>query len=277
MPPTVQNAPLEGSTGNCSPTARAAASIASRMAPGPHRIVRRALSGASKWSSRLRSTTTPSPMAPPDMLLPDPRGMSGVAVSDAQRTSSAASSGSTGTATARGMMRAIPAASLKTARAGRSSRNVPRNPADAGVSGMQPTLGYLFDVSRSLTAVTGSPMEPRIAERDSRVLEAERFAREILPPVSRTFALSIRVLPGTLGQAVRTAYLLCRIADTIEDAPRMSAADKAALLEDLLRCFDDTEAAETFPRRLGVLAGDETHVRLALHAHLVFVSYRDLP
>jgi farnesyl-diphosphate farnesyltransferase len=41
-----------------------------------------------------------------------------------------------------------------------------------------------------------------------RLAEAERFGREILPSVSRTFALSIRVLPGELGRAVLAAYLL---------------------------------------------------------------------
>jgi len=120
-------------------------------------------------------------------------------------------------------------------------------------------------------------MEPLTADRDPRLAEADRFAREILPPVSRTFALSIRVLPGTLGRAVRTAYLLCRIADTIEDEPRMPAADKALLFDELLHCFDDRDAAEAFPGRLGALTGDETHVRLARNAHLVFLSYRDLP
>src|SRR5215218_8886882 len=128
-----------------------------------------------------------------------------------------------------------------------------------------------------LKALTGSPIEPLTEGADPRVAEADQFAREIPPPVSRTFALSIRVLPGTLGRAVRTAYLLCRIADTIEDEPRMPAADKALLFDELLRCFDDRDAAEAFPDRLDTLTGDETHVRLARNAHLVFVSYRDLP
>ena len=39
----------------------------------------------------------------------------------------------------------------------------------------------------------------------------------LLPLVSRTFALNIRILPGELRPAVTTAYLLFRIADTIED------------------------------------------------------------
>ena len=119
-------------------------------------------------------------------------------------------------------------------------------------------------------------MEPRSTREDDRVAEAERFAREILPAVSRTFALSIRLLPGALGRAVRTAYLLCRIADTIEDEPRLPASEKALLFDELLRCFDDPAAADAFPRRLGTLHGRPADVRLALHADLVFALYRSL-
>ena len=53
----------------------------------------------------------PSPIAPPAMLLPDPRGTSGVRVSAAQRTSVRTSSASAGTATPSGRIRSIPAAS----------------------------------------------------------------------------------------------------------------------------------------------------------------------
>lgn len=42
----------------------------------------------------------------------------------------------------------------------------------------------------------------------------------ILPQVSRSFALVIRWLPRGLDDAVMVSYLLCRIADTIEDSPR---------------------------------------------------------
>jgi farnesyl-diphosphate farnesyltransferase len=45
-----------------------------------------------------------------------------------------------------------------------------------------------------------------------------RFAREILPRVSRTFALNIRLLRGPMGESVRLAYLLCRAADALEDS-----------------------------------------------------------
>jgi farnesyl-diphosphate farnesyltransferase len=45
------------------------------------------------------------------------------------------------------------------------------------------------------------------------------FARTMLPLVSRTFAPGIDVLPPSLADSVRLSYLLCRVADTIEDAP----------------------------------------------------------
>ncbi|ATB29963.1 phytoene/squalene synthase family protein [Melittangium boletus] len=43
------------------------------------------------------------------------------------------------------------------------------------------------------------------------------FCRDVLPAVSRTFALNIPVLPPPLDTAVTVAYLLCRVADTLED------------------------------------------------------------
>ena len=54
---------------------------------------------------------TPGPIAPPPMLVPDPRGVMGTPRARAQRTIATTSSASTGTATARGMIRPIPAAS----------------------------------------------------------------------------------------------------------------------------------------------------------------------
>jgi farnesyl-diphosphate farnesyltransferase len=44
------------------------------------------------------------------------------------------------------------------------------------------------------------------------------YCRAMLPRVSRTFAINIRLLNGGLAEAVRVGYLLCRAADTLEDA-----------------------------------------------------------
>src|SRR5215469_13293339 len=58
----------------------------------------------------------------------------------------------------------------------------------------------------------------------------EDYQRHILVHVSRTFALTIPELPAGLREAATTAYLLCRIADTIEDEPALSAAEKLRYL-----------------------------------------------
>ena len=59
----------------------------------------------------------------------------------------------------------------------------------------------------------------------------EGYQDQILPHVSRTFALTIPQLPARLKVAVTNAYLLCRIADTIEDEPALSPSDTLALLD----------------------------------------------
>jgi farnesyl-diphosphate farnesyltransferase len=107
--------------------------------------------------------------------------------------------------------------------------------------------------------------------------QAQQFCEAILPRVSRTFALSIRILPGTLGDAVRDAYLLCRIADTIEDAPGLAPAQKAALLDALGLAFDDPSAVATLTTGVSGITGEAAHVELARNADLVFCAYGDLP
>src|SRR6185437_3721754 len=72
IPPTVQNAPLDGSGGKRRPALRAAVSTSCHVIPGPTEIVRFATSTADMPRMRLRSTITPSPMAPPAIPLPDP-------------------------------------------------------------------------------------------------------------------------------------------------------------------------------------------------------------
>jgi len=110
-----------------------------------------------------------------------------------------------------------------------------------------------------------------------RIDNANAFCREILPAVSRTFAVSIRLLPGPLRDAVGTAYLLCRIADTVEDAPELAAELKASLLDDLAECFNDPAAVVRFIERSTTVTGDDGHLRLIRNADLVFESYAKLP
>jgi len=71
----------------------------------------------------------------------------------------------------------------------------------------------------------------------------ERYQHDILPYVSRTFALTIPQLPEGLRSPVTNAYLLCRIADTIEDETSPSAAATLVLLQRFVAVVRGEEAA----------------------------------
>jgi farnesyl-diphosphate farnesyltransferase len=72
-------------------------------------------------------------------------------------------------------------------------------------------------------------MSRAVPERDRR--SDKDYQSDILVHVSRTFALTIPELPAGLRETVTCAYLLCRIADTIEDEPTLPAADKLRFLQ----------------------------------------------
>jgi farnesyl-diphosphate farnesyltransferase len=59
----------------------------------------------------------------------------------------------------------------------------------------------------------------------------EAYQDQILPHVSRTFALTIPQLPPDLSRSVTNAYLLCRVADTIEDEPQIAPPDTLLYME----------------------------------------------
>jgi farnesyl-diphosphate farnesyltransferase len=72
----------------------------------------------------------------------------------------------------------------------------------------------------------------------SSISEHRLFIEDFIPRVSRTFALTIRFLPLSLRKSVHAAYLLCRVADTLEDSPLLESSEKSrrlTYLGDLLR------------------------------------------
>ena len=72
------------------------------------------------------------------------------------------------------------------------------------------------------------------------------YQNEILQHVSRTFALTIPQLPEPLCTVVGNAYLLCRIADTIEDDKIMSAEQKKQYAERFIDVVKGSDEAESF-------------------------------
>ena len=88
--------------------------------------------------------------------------------------------------------------------------------------------------------------------------EALEFRQAILERVSRTFAFTIPELPAPLYTAVANAYLLCRIADTIEDEPELSQAQKESFSRRLVAVLAGEAAAEEFADALVPLLSSHT-------------------
>lgn len=82
------------------------------------------------------------------------------------------------------------------------------------------------------------------------------YQRGILPGVSRTFALTIPVLPDALAVVMTNAYLLCRIADTIEDDPGLRHEQKSQFHERFVAVVKGAQGAEDFARDLAPLLSD---------------------
>ena len=80
----------------------------------------------------------------------------------------------------------------------------------------------------------------------------------MLQGVSRTFALTIPQLPGPLSTAVGNAYLLCRIADTIEDEPAIDAPRKRQLSELFNAVLAGKETPQCFVDSLSPLLSRHT-------------------
>lgn len=75
------------------------------------------------------------------------------------------------------------------------------------------------------------------------------YCHRTLPRVSRTFAINIRVLGRRMRTPVLLAYLLCRIADALEDSWPGTPAEVGARFDRLLTALDgDEDAAAALAR-----------------------------
>jgi farnesyl-diphosphate farnesyltransferase len=74
----------------------------------------------------------------------------------------------------------------------------------------------------------------------------ELYQRTILESVSRTFALTIPLLPANLEKVVANIYLLCRIVDTIEDAVCIDPKTKQVLSTLFVKTVLDSSYSEEF-------------------------------
>lgn len=108
-----------------------------------------------------------------------------------------------------------------------------------------------------------------------------RFCVDILPAVSRTFAINIRILNGDLHKSVLCAYLFCRIVDTAEDSERLSYERRAALLDSYKLIFAsglfDQQSLQNWVTAWGDLDPNSPEHRLILNLQTVVDLFLQLP
>lgn len=108
-----------------------------------------------------------------------------------------------------------------------------------------------FSNERAMFSLTPAPSSDHIDRARRKIwLSDDDFQSEMLKGVSRTFALTIPQLPPELCRVVSNAYLLCRIVDTIEDEPVLSAAQKNSFCQQFVSTFAMGRSAEPFSRAL---------------------------
>ncbi|MBW2525603.1 MAG: hydroxymethylglutaryl-CoA reductase, degradative [Deltaproteobacteria bacterium] len=129
--------------------------------------------------------------------------------------------------------------------------------------------------ARDVRLPSDRPVERRVPASEA----DHEFGRRLLPAVSRTFALSIEALPQALRESVRVAYLLCRVADSFEDAAGIALAER----ELLMSAFETTmRHDDTDPRLVEQLAASTLRgvpaeeLELARNAGAVLRCFRSL-
>jgi farnesyl-diphosphate farnesyltransferase len=109
-----------------------------------------------------------------------------------------------------------------------------------------------------------------------------QYCQAMLPLVSRTFAACIRLLPPPLDHQILISYLLCRIADTIEDTADLSIDEKTGLLAAFSQVLGEDAAGEALARtvermRATFLKPRNADEQLARDADAVLREFARLP
>ena len=98
--------------------------------------------------------------------------------------------------------------------------------------------------------------------------------------MSRTFAVTIPLLPTEVRYVIGNAYLLCRIADTIEDEPTLADEFKRVFLSRFIEVVQNGAATVTFAHDLSSLLTEATpksEQDLVEHVGMVIDFHMNLP
>lgn len=99
---------------------------------------------------------------------------------------------------------------------------------------------------------------------------------ELLKVASRTFAIGIQALPEPLESEVRTAYLLLRVSDYLEDDPDLPVSRKVELLGLWADVLSGTVAIDEFLSAMGPVRGNSPDAQVAARTNLVYDAFQTL-
>lgn len=104
----------------------------------------------------------------------------------------------------------------------------------------------------------------------------DELGKSVLKGVSRSFYLTLRLLPAPMREATSVAYLLARISDTIADTAPVSASDRLELLNRFASAIETNAEAPVWPDDL--LTGcEEKEAALLFRADEILAWLRRLP
>jgi farnesyl-diphosphate farnesyltransferase len=113
------------------------------------------------------------------------------------------------------------------------------------------------------------------------VASDDEFQAVLLEGVSRTFALTIPQLPGSLYSVVANAYLLCRIVDTIEDEVSLSATQKKHFCAEFINIVKTGNNTEAYAEELAPLLSEQTipaeHTLIKVLPRVIAITHKFTP
>ena len=108
----------------------------------------------------------------------------------------------------------------------------------------------------------------------------EQYCIKILPKVSRTFAPTIQRLPRALFLQATVAYLLCRVADTIEDSEILTIKQKQNVLKKYANILEKENAAvelNAFMQQIRSLPQEGADYELVHNLPIILTVYNTFP
>jgi farnesyl-diphosphate farnesyltransferase len=134
--------------------------------------------------------------------------------------------------------------------------------------------GSIKGIEKKFASVISCPQKRQKMDKN------EQYCIKILPKVSRTFAPTIQRLPRALFLQATVAYLLCRVADTIEDSEILTIRQKQRLLEQYAHILEREHATQeptAFMSHISSLPQEGADYELVHNVPIILAVYNTFP